>query len=168
MREDASLADLPQEFPPNLKMQIASEIASVLGRVRKTDCEVQEVYCEEERGPMVNHGPEDLGMTTKVACASYVRQTMEVAENAQKGPIAHLIALTHWQRTWPGWRPLQNGVASGRSRSSYIPGAGWVDDGLLPCLPRISRYSEDDSSSLFQGEGEFPGLDADRLRTSWV
>jgi hypothetical protein len=34
---------------------------------------------------------------------------------------------------------IANGVASGRSRSSYIPGAGWVDDGLLPCLPRISR-----------------------------
>jgi hypothetical protein len=59
---------------------------------------------------MVNHGPEDLEMMTKAACVSHVRQTMEVAENAQKGPIGHLIVLMHWQRTWPGWRPLQTAL----------------------------------------------------------
>ena len=65
---------------------------------------------------------------------------------------------------------IANGVASGRSRSSNMPGAGWADDGLLPCLPRISRYSEDERSSLFHCKGAFAGLDADRLRTSdgWV
>jgi len=82
MQENASLTDLSKgEALAEPKVDIALETAFVLERlVKKTDCGVREVCCEEGKGPVVNLAREVLGtMMTKVACVNHVRLTTEVA-----------------------------------------------------------------------------------------
>lgn len=98
---------------------------------------------------MVNHDPEDLGMMTmKEVCVNYVRRTTEVGENVQEELIVHLVALMHWQKTWPDLKPLQtvlrvvaHGLHTSQAQGGWMMVYFRVCYGIHGTLRRRARLS---------------------------